>query len=151
MALNVRDVMTAEVSTTSPDALLVTAAREIIEKRYSGIPVTEGAELVGLVEVEDLLPRPSQVPFTRVPVLEFQGGWVEEDDLSAFYEALQELTVGEVMRVELPTISADAPLGKALIQLIQNDYRRLLAVDDDDRLVGVLTRTDLLRVLLEAA
>lgn len=151
MALNVRDVMTGEVNTISPDALLVTAAREILEKRYSGIPVTANDELVGLLEVEDLLPRPSQVPFTRVPVLEFQGGWVEEDDLSAFYEALQDMTVGEVMRVELPTIPADASLGKALMELIQNEYRRLLAVDDEGRLVGVLTRTDLLRVLLEVA
>lgn len=151
MGLRVRDVMTRDVSTIDPGSPLLVAAEEIIEKRYSGIPVTDDGELVGLLEVEDLLPKPSQVPFTRVPVLDFQGEWVDEDDLSAFYEALQEMTVGEVMRVELPTIPVDAPLGKALNELVQRNYRRLLAVDEEGRLMGVLTRTDLLRVLVEVA
>lgn len=138
--------MTANPSTVRPDTLLTEAAEEIIEERYSGMPVVdEEGHLVGLLEVADLLPFPSQVPFSQVPVLEFQGEWLDEDDLDAFSEGLRTMTVKEVMRTEPPTVPPNTPLAKVLRKLIEEGDRRLLVVDEEDKLVGVVTRTDLLR------
>lgn len=144
MALHVRDVMTSDPSTVTPDTPLTLVAEEIIEERYSGVPVVdEQGRLVGLVEVEDLLPQPSQVPFTRIPVLEFQGEWIEESTLEEYTEELQRLTVERVMREEPVTVEPDDPIGKVLEALLSGEARRVFVAEEGE-LVGVVTRTDLL-------
>lgn len=147
MSVRVRDVMTSDPSTVTPDTMLTQVAEEIIEQRYSGVPVVdEAGELLGVVEVEDLLPRSTQVPFTDVPVLEFQGEWIEEDTLERYSRDLQGLTVDRVMRTDLLKVSPDTRLAEVLASLIEGVHRRVLVVDENNRLVGVVTRTDLLRV-----
>lgn len=145
MSLRVRDVMTSDPSTVTPDTLLTEVAEEIIDERYSGVPVVDEGALVGLVEVGDLLPHPEQVPFSQVDVLEFQGEWVDEEHLEAYYEVLQELRVEAVMRTDPVTVKPDARLGRIIRRLVEDDARRLLVVDEEDGLVGVMTRTDLLK------
>lgn len=145
MSLRVRDVMTSDPSTVSPETPLTEVADEIIEERYSGVPVVEGNEVVGLVEVADLLPQPSQVPFSQVPVLEFQGEWIDEDHLEEFSEDLQRMNVGQVMRPDPSIVRPDEPLGAIIRKLVESESRRLLVIEEGGGLVGVVTRTDLLR------
>lgn len=147
MALDCRDVMTPDPDAVSPDVSLAIVARQIMEMPYSGLPVVVDGEPIGVVEVGDLLPRPGQVPGTDVAVLEFQGDWVEEEGAEEFIEALQNRKVEEVMREEFLTIPPDAAVGEALRMLVEEDQRRLLVVDGDDKLIGIVTRTDLLRLL----
>lgn len=145
MALRVRDVMTSDPSTVTPDTLLTAVADEIIEERYSGVPVVdEDDELVGIVEVGDLLPHPEQVPFSQVDVLEFQGEWVDEEHLENYYELLQELRVEAVMRTDPVTAERGAPLGKVIRRLLEEDARRIVVLDEGE-VIGVVTRTDLLK------
>lgn len=147
MSLNVRDIMTPDPVTATPDTPVTDIVDAIIEKRFSGLPVIEADQLVGLVEVGDLLPHPSQVPFSDVEVLEFQDEWIEEDDLEDFYEVLEDLRAEQVMRTdELPTVEPDVPLNSILHRLLDGGSRRLLVVDDEEGLVGVVTRKDLLDV-----
>lgn len=147
MALRVRDVMTSDLSTVTPDTPLTEVAREIIDERYSGVPVVDDeGTLVGVVEVEDILPQPSQVPFTRIPVMEFQGEWVEEDDLERYSRELQSSSVERVMRTNPLTVAPDARIGEVLVELVRGPARRIFVLDDGE-LVGVVTRTDLLASL----
>jgi CBS domain-containing protein len=145
MSLRVRDVMTSDPSTVTPETLLTDVAEEIIQQRYSGVPVVDDKEVVGLVEVGDLLPHPEQVPFSQVDALEFQGEWVDEDRLEAYYDVLQRLRVEAVMRTDPTTVEPGARLGEIIRKLLEDDVRRLLVTDEDDELVGVITRTDLLK------
>lgn len=147
MSLRVRDVMTADPSTVTPDTLLTDVAEEILAERYSGIPVVEGGELVGLVEVGDLLPHPEQVPFSQVDALEFQGEWVDEERLEAYYDVLKRLKVEAVMRSDPTVVPPDTALGEVIRQLVEDEARRLCIVDEDGELVGVATRTDVLKAI----
>jgi CBS domain-containing protein len=137
--------MTSDPSTVTPETLLTDVAEEIIQQRYSGVPVVDDKEVVGLVEVGDLLPHPEQVPFSQVDALEFQGEWVDEDRLEAYYDVLQRLRVEAVMRTDPTTVEPGARLGEIIRKLLEDDVRRLLVTDEDDELVGVITRTDLLK------
>lgn len=137
--------MTPDPSTVTPDTLLTEVVEEIIEERYSGVPVVDDGEIVGLVEVGDLLPHPSQVPFSQVPALEFQGEWVDEEHLEPYHDQLRQLRVAEVMRPNPITVPDDAPISSILRQLVESEARRLLVVDEEGALVGVVTRTDLLK------
>jgi CBS domain-containing protein len=65
--MKVAEVMTRAPETLSPKATLAEAARKILETRYGGFPVVdEKGRLVGLLQVEELLPRPENVPFSDV-------------------------------------------------------------------------------------
>lgn len=149
MPLHVRDVMTSHPDSVSPDTSLATAAQMIIEKRYSGLPVCDPeGRPVGVVEVDDLLPRPGNVPATNVPVLQFQGEWVEEENVERFLQALRQNEVEGIMRTEFARIGRENRVGEALSALVTEHHRRLLVVDPDtEELIGVITRTDLLRML----
>jgi len=137
--------MTADPVTVESGASVREVVNAIIEKRFSGVPVVDDGELVGLVEVMDLLPHPGNVPFSDVDVLEFQGEWLEEDgDLDEFLESLDDVKVRDVMRTEVPTVRSDATVGEILRRLVDEDCRRLLVLDDDGKLMGVVTRKDLL-------
>lgn len=67
----------------------------------------------------------------------------------AFYHGLGELPVGEYMITEFEVVDRDAPLSTVKEIIIEHN-QRLLPVLDRGRLMGVITRTDLLRTLKEA-
>lgn len=149
MPLRIRDIMTPDPDVATPGTPLVDVAEKIIERRYSGMPVCDDdGHPVGVVEVGDLLPRPGQVPATNVPVLQFHGEWVEEQGVEGFLETLRQTKVEAVMRTEFLGIGPAATIGEALTALVVHDHRRVLVVSEDgEDLLGVVTRTDLLRIL----
>lgn len=149
MALNVESIMTPDPDTVSPDVQLSVVAEMLLEASYSGVPVVVDGEPVGVVEVGDLLPGTGNVPGTNISVLEFGDEWVEEEGVEPFIESLRTRKVEEAMREDFARIGLEASLGEALTALVEEDHRRLLVTDDaTDELLGVITRTDLLRLLV---
>jgi CBS domain-containing protein len=53
-------------------------------------------------------------------------------------------TVGEMMLHDVPTVHRDTPLAEALDQLLESEKRRVVVVDDDRRVVGIITDADVL-------
>lgn len=152
MALNVESIMTPDPVTVGPDTSLSDVAELLLDSSFSGLPVVVAGEPKGVVEVGDLLPRTGQVPATDIPVLEFQDEWIEEEGVEQFLETLRSRHVEEVMREEFAVIDSEAGLGEALSYLLEEAHRRLLVVDETgEELVGVITRTDLLRLLVGRA
>jgi CBS domain-containing protein len=147
--MKVAEVMTRAPETLSPRATLAEAARKILETRYGGFPVVdEKGRLVGLLQVEELLPRPENVPFSDVEALQLFGEWVDEDTLQEIYRRYQSTPVEAVMLKEIPRVHPEDPLGKALQVLLTTEVRHLPVVDQEDKVVGILTRSDILKLIL---
>jgi CBS domain-containing protein len=147
--MKVAEVMTRAPETLSPRATLAEAARKILETRYGGFPVAdEKGRLVGLLQVEELLPRPENVPFSDVEALQLFGEWVDEGTLQEIYRRYQSTPVEAVMLKEIPRVHPEDPLGKALQVLLTTEVRHLPVVDQEDKVVGILTRSDILKLIL---
>lgn len=147
--MKVAEVMTPSPETLGPEATLEEAARRLLETRYGGFPVVDGeGRLLGLLQVEELLPRPENVPFSDVEALQLFGEWVDEDVLAEIYRRYQRTPVKAVMRQEVPRVHPEDPLGKALEILLTTEVRHLPVVDGKDRVVGILTRSDILKLIL---
>jgi acetoin utilization protein AcuB len=123
----VRDAMTPRPVTVAPDANVRAALAALRRGRFRHLPVVAGEELVGVVTAADLEPPPA------VPV--------------EAAEALGARQVAEVMSAGVVTVSPDEPV-EAAARLLAEHRVGCLPVLLDDRLVGILTGSDLLRVLL---
>ncbi|WP_003049413.1 CBS domain-containing protein [Thermus aquaticus] len=147
--MKVADLMTRAPEILRPKATLEEAARKILETRYGGFPVVdEEGRLLGLLQVEELLPRPENVPFSDVEALQLFGEWVDEGTLQEIYRRYQSTPVEAVMLKEIPRVHPEDPLGKALQVLLTTEVRHLPVVDQEDKVVGILTRSDILKLIL---
>jgi CBS domain-containing protein len=147
--MKVADLMTRAPEILRPKATLEEAARKILETRYGGFPVVdEEGRLLGLLQVEELLPRPENVPFSDVEALQLFGEWVDEGTLQEIYRRYQSTPVEAVMLKEIPRVHPEDPLGKALQVLLTTEVRHLPVVDRENRVVGILTRSDILKLIL---
>ena len=130
--MQVRDVMTREPFTVSPQTSIVDARAEMSRRRIRHLLVTEDDLLVGIVTDRDIrLSLPS--PATSLSVWEVNY-------------LLARLTVGEVMSKAVITIDPDRDVRQAARIMIDHTIGGL-PVMEGRRLVGIVTDTDLLRAL----
>jgi acetoin utilization protein AcuB len=123
MALSVRDVMSTDLVTVSPPEAARRAYELMRDRRIRHLPVVADGRLVGVLSDRDLR-----------PVLLAPG--------------LAAATVGELMSEDLTTIAPDALVEDAASLLVVKKIG-CLPVVDGERLVGIVTETDLLAVLVE--
>ena len=114
----VREIMSADVATTSPDRAVLDFARELLDRGLSGMPVVdeEGA-LIGMVSEYDVISKRGR-------------------------------TVGEIMSRGVISVPDDAGADHVAGLMGLHGIRRL-PVLRDGRLVGIVSRTDLLRLFVE--
>ncbi len=141
--MDVREVMTAEVITASVDTSLHEVARLLIDRRISGLPVV-GAEgtLVGVVSETDFLVKQAGPGPRRASLLQ----WLLSGTPAAKHAAarLHATTAGEAMTTPPVTIGPDRPVFEAAALMAQARVNRLPVIDHG-RLVGILTRADIVR------
>jgi CBS domain-containing protein len=134
--MKVRDLMTTDPITTTADAPLKEAARTMVREKISGLPVMEGDKLVGMVTEGDFLRQEANrdQPY-RLSLLEalFGDGGAEP--------AVE--TVGEVMTEPVITITPDATVSEAARVMSHRKVKRLPVVDDEGKLIGVISRADI--------
>lgn len=138
--MKVRDVMTSPVYSVTTDTPLKDVARLLIERRISGAPVVDAAgAVVGVVSEEDFLARQADAEPTRHRPLSW--AWMGGPDQRAIAK-LHATTAGEAMTSPAITIGADRPLSEAAGVMSRSDINRLPVVDDDGRLIGIISRAD---------
>lgn len=147
----VRQVMTSDVLTFSPDDTVESAARRLSARRLGGAPVIDASgAVVGLLEDDDLIVQDAKLHFPTV--ISVLGAYIElpasqrhfEEDLRKAVGA----TVADVMDPDPPTCSEDDTLeGVATIMHERNMSR--LPVVRDGKLVGVISRGDIVRALVQ--
>ena len=140
------EVMTREPITVTPDTPIVDAAQLMLDRRISGLPVTAGdGTLVGIVTEGDLLHRAETGTQLRRPRwLEFLVG---PGRLAGEYVDAHGRKVGEVMTTEVATVAPEAPLD-SVVALMERRRVKRVPVVAKGRLVGIVSRADLVRALL---
>jgi CBS domain-containing protein len=148
MAKTVGDVMTRDPITVSRDTALTDVIKLLAEKRISGLPVVdEVGKLVGIISETDLMWR--ETGATMPPYIMFLDSVIYLENPAQYerelHKALGE-TVGEAMTDQhIVTIAADQPLRNAAQLMHDRSVHRLPVVDEGDRVIGILTRGDIIR------
>lgn len=135
LRLTVADYMTAEPVTTTPDTPLGQAQQELERLRVNGLPVLDqGGTYLGIITSLDILRAFANSPRAIVPP----------------YEEIMRRPVESAMSRETTTVTPDLPLNRVLDLLVSKGVRSLPVCDGDGRLVGVVSREDVLRGLRES-
>jgi CBS-domain-containing membrane protein len=137
----VRDVMTAQVVTVTPSSSWKDAVRLVEQAHVHALPVVEDGRLVGIVAESDLLLKEEML--TGPLTLRAMPLQRRRDKMRA-----RATTVGQMMSSPVVTIEPDALLGTAARLLHRRHIGRLPVLDARGELVGIVTRSDLLRVFL---
>ena len=142
--LRVGDVMETDWPTLGPESTVEEAIKLFAEERVSGAPVVEDGRLVGIITEGDLIFQDAD---ERAPgFLDILGGIVPLEDTDEYRrEALKSagVTVGEVMTDDPVTIGPEATLAETATIMAER-RKKILPVIEGDRLVGVITRMDIL-------
>jgi CBS domain-containing protein len=144
--VRVEDFMTCRVVTITPDTTLLAAARLMLEHRVGGLPVLDASgRIVGIFSESDLL-RAEGNAEDRSPWLEIIVG----PDGPAAPRQLDAQRVGDIMTRQPITITPGASIAQACRLLHEHRLRRLPVVEND-KLVGMIARADLVRAVAESA
>lgn len=136
MGLKVRDIMIRDVITLKEEESLLLAQDIMDLARLRHLPVLKGEVLVGLVTHRDLL---------RASISSMVGLTAIEDEA-----VKQRIHVRDVMRRDVESIGPDAPAADAARQLLNHKYGCLPVVDADQKLLGILTEADFVKIALKA-
>ncbi|MEZ3142433.1 CBS domain-containing protein [Halobaculum sp. MBLA0143] len=118
--VTVGDIMTpaSEVKTVAPRTSVAELLSRMVQERHTGYPVVENDRLVGMVTLED-------------------AQSVREVEQDAY-------PVGDVMATEIASVGPRTEAIQALRAMQDDGVGRLIVVDDDGDLVGLISRTDLM-------
>lgn len=150
MTKTVAEVMTANPYTVKPQTPLQEAIQLIAEKHISGLPVLNDSDvLVGVISESDLMWRETGVE--QPPYVMFLDSVIYLSNPNRYEKEIHKAlgqTVGEVMTEGAITITPDKSLQQAAQLMHDKKIKRLPVVDSSDgKLIGILTRGDIVRAM----
>jgi CBS domain-containing protein len=147
--MQVRDVMTPNVISVKGDESILKAAQVMLQNRISGLPVVDAnGALVGVVTEGDFLRRGELGTSRRRPKwLEFLVG---PGRLASEYVHQSGRKVAEVMTPDPVTVGENDSL-ETVVKLMERRRIKRLPVMRDGRMVGIISRANLLHALASLA
>lgn len=148
--MKVSDIMTTRLVTVLPTTTVFDAAALMIKHHISGLPVIdEAGNIVGLLSESDLLHRVETG--TGKP----QRSWFAEflhsnRKLAAEYLKENALKVGDIMTANVVCVASSASLAEAA-DLLERHHIKRVPVVADGKLVGIVSRSNLVSALARAA
>ncbi len=127
----VSEVMTRDVETVAPDAILGQAAKVMVEKHLKRLPVVDGdGKLVGILGRLDVL---NTIAAVQLPQ------WHPEA-----HPVGRQATVAEVMTRDVPAVHESATIEQIFDLLVSSSHKRVVVVDDKRHVAGIIADSDLL-------
>ncbi|MGE8941093.1 CBS domain-containing protein [Leptospira interrogans] len=143
--MKARDIMTSNVVAVRPDAPIHSVAAQMTEKRISGVPVVnESGNLVGIISESDLMHR------AELGTQRKRKWWLaifsDPDQMARDFAKSHGLKAQDVMSTNVITVGEDADLREVANTFDSRNVKRLPVVRDG-KLLGIITRSDLVRAL----
>lgn len=142
--MQVKDIMTANPKTVSPDMLIRDVATMMLIERISGAPVIDDDNtIVGIISEKDIL-------IHMFPTLDelMNESRPDFEELENNYQNTMPLTVKELMSGNVATVGSEMPCLKAASMMWMRKIRRI-PVADDGKLVGIISIGDVHRAIFK--
>ena len=127
-----KDLMTKDVKTVSPSERLIHARRVSLDSKVGRLPVLDDSELVGMITSKDLMR--AFIDFRKKVPEKYQKSQIKE------------VLVEDIMSTNLTVVSKDTCITEVSKIMMDTGYNGLPVVEDDE-LIGIVTQTDILRLI----
>ena len=138
----------------TPQEGVQTLLKLMREHELPGMPVVDADhKLVGIVTESDLVMRDEQADLHLPHHIDLLGGVIFLESMKHYEERLRRglaSTVADMMTPDPISVSPQASVHEAGRVIAERKHNRLPVVDDDGRLVGVVTRVEVLSALVDA-
>ena len=143
--MKIEKLMTTDVTTVGPGASLKDVAEVLASRRISGVPVVDDdGRVLGVVSEGDI------VGIEAGDATDDRGGLLGRLLWAAPPERLEARTAEEAMSAPALTISPLTEVAEAARTMIEAGVNRLPVVDGDGRILGIVTRADLVRAFVRS-
>jgi CBS domain-containing protein len=151
--MKIQEAMQKDVIKFKPEDRIVEVAQSLRENKISGAPVVnKEGHVVGIISEGDIMrllevhsPRinlilPAPLDLIELPVrMKYELDEIAEDMNKA-----ASILIGEIMTKELITIGPDDDISDAAKLMDTHDIKRLPVVDDNGKMIGIVTRGDII-------
>jgi len=147
--LKVKDIMTKELITVSPQTEIVSAARILLEKRINGLPVIDDSgKLVGILCQSDLVAQQKSIPIPSVYTL--LDSFIPLTSLKRIDKEVKKIAALKVEQAMTPnpvTVGPETDIEDVARLMVDKKYHTL-PVMEGNKIVGVVGKEDVLKTLL---
>ena len=144
----VSDIMVYPVITANEEDTLRDVAKIMLDNKVGGVPVVnQDNNLVGFLSETDFSAKQNNIPFSRNLAPQLFGRWLNEDEVEKMYKEARSVKVKEVMTKPPIYVDADDTISELIEKIMKYDIHRLPVVKND-KLVGMVSRRDLMKLLL---
>lgn len=146
-SLRIGNLMTRDVITVTPDTSLAEAAHLLVTHRISGLPVVDAEQrLLGVITEADFL-RAMGVP-SHHPT---HSLWQTLETMFSHQPEIHEPTgtVADLMISNVVTVKPEQTLHDVIEVMKHNRIKRVVVCDDERKVLGMITRSDLVRVFFD--
>lgn len=144
--MKVKDMMTRDLTAVTETTSLRNAAKMLSRRRLSGVPVVdEEQRIVGFISVKDIIESMFPAQFGLTTDIIFVRNWAQT---YARLSQVGEQLVRDFMTRE-PVCVSEEDTDIQIAELMVREKRKILPVIRDKRLIGVISRADLCRALME--
>lgn len=144
-----KDIMSKDVITIRKSASIEEIAKLLIEKNISGVPVVDDSNsIIGIVTKNDLIYKDVEVKFPSY--VEFLGGIFYLESVKHYEEKLKKFLANsaeDIMTSEVVTINENTDVKEIAEAMVEKGITKLPVIRDN-KLVGIVTRGDILKSLL---
>jgi len=143
--MRAHQIMTRQVITIAADAPIVDAASAMLQNHISGLPVVDkSGKLIGIISQGDFIRR------AEIGTQRKRGSWLKffvgPGRAASDFVHESGRKVGEVMTVDLYTVTEDATL-EDIVDLMERHNIKRVPVMRSDKLAGIVTRSNLLQAV----
>lgn len=146
--MHVKEIMTQPVLTVTEETSLEEVAHLLLERRIGCVPVvTASNQLVGIVTESDFSAKEKGIPFSTFRLPQVFGQWMPAGNIEKIYQAARRMTVREIMRTRVVTVTEDQTLEDVITLMVRHNINRVPVVRGGVP-VGIVARHDLLRLMV---
>ena len=148
--LTAREIMTENVITIKKDSSIEELSEILLKNKISGVPVVgSDGKIAGIVTEGDIIVQDTDLHFPRY--FKLLDGIIYLDSLNRFRDNLKKhlaTKVEDIMVSKVRTISPETSISDIAELMLKQKINRLPVVDEEDKVIGIVTRADIVRSMI---
>lgn len=143
--MKVSEFMTKDVISLTADHTVEEAAKLMLEKNISVIPITDSAaNLIGIITESDFIGRDAHIPHALAAIKRLLGQIFYDRGVENIFQKAKTMPLEKVMTTNPKTVDSDYTLDDVINMMITYKLKRIPVVQNG-KLVGIITRHDILK------